>query len=256
MPVTTRRAMIRIRDKVFGEGKPKICLPVIDTTDEDILRTVETYERLSDWDVLEVRLDHYEGTLLGDATDLLMKIREKTSRLILATLRTKDEGGQMIIDDDHYGLTLSSIITARAADLVDIESSRDHTVVLSLTDLCRENDVKSIISKHYFNETPSNDDMREIMEEMNVLDGDILKLAVMPQETSDVMRLMKVTSEMSYRLDTPLITMSMGDLGKLSRISGEITGSVMTFGSYGEKSASGQITLSKLQDILEELHCD
>ena len=98
--------------------------------------------------------------------------------------------------------------------------------------------------------------MREMLSTMHVLGGDILKLAVMPRDRIDVMRLMKVTTEMSQRINRPLITMSMGDLGKISRISGEITGSVMTFGTAGKASAPGQIALEELYQFLKELHCD
>lgn len=254
--IKTNHPVVQVKDVILGEGMPKICLPVVGKTEEEILKTVEHYESLSNWDILEVRLDYYEGLAFGDSVELLGKIRHETTRPILATIRTRQEGGEADLDDDHYSLALTSIITSHTADMVDIEASHTHGVVLSLCDLCEEHDVVSIISSHNFEETPSNDDMREMLSTMHVLGGDILKLAVMPHDRIDVMRLMKVTTEMSQRINRPLITMSMGDLGKISRISGEITGSVMTFGTAGKASAPGQIALDELYQFLKELHCD
>ena len=52
----------------------------------------------------------------------------------------------------------------------------------------------------------------------------------------------------------PVITMSMGAAGCISRISGEFTGSCVTFGSGAQASAPGQLPMTELQEVLEVLH--
>jgi 3-dehydroquinate dehydratase-1 len=47
--------------------------------------------------------------------------------------------------------------------------------------------------------------------------------------------------------------MAMGSLGKITRLSGELFGSVLTFGSVGTSSAPGQISVARLRKILAEL---
>jgi 3-dehydroquinate dehydratase-1 len=54
--------------------------------------------------------------------------------------------------------------------------------------------------------------------------------------------------------DTPLITMSMGDLGMISRIAGGIFGSDLTFGSGGKTSAPGQIPMDELRAAMKILY--
>ncbi len=77
----------------------------------------------------------------------------------------------------------------------------------------------------------------------------------MPRQVSDVLELLSATEEM-LRLYTekPLITMSMGPLGMISRLSGEAFGSAMTFGSGKKASAPGQIPAEELKKVLDVIH--
>ena len=73
--------------------------------------------------------------------------------------------------------------------------------------------------------------MIDRLEKMESFDADICKIAVMPQNKNDVVRLLNVTYTMSRKLSKPLITMSMGTIGVISRICGETFGSSLTFAS-------------------------
>ena len=64
---------------------------------------------------------------------------------------------------------------------------------------------------------------------------------------------MEATLEEHSSRPQPLVTMSMGDLGMVSRISGSLTGSAVTFGSAAEASAPGQLPAEALRNILELL---
>ena len=48
--------------------------------------------------------------------------------------------------------------------------------------------------------------------------------------------------------------MSMGSLGVITRMAGEVFGSSMTFGAVGQVSAPGQIPVEKLQAAMAILH--
>ena len=85
--------------------------------------------------------------------------------------------------------------------------------------------------------------------------ADLIKLAVMPKCDEDVVELLKVTWEMKIRHpDTPVISISMGKKGALSRLGGELFGSCVTFASHGKKSAPGQFQLEEMQQTLAMLH--
>ena len=69
--------------------------------------------------------------------------------------------------------------------------------------------------------------------------ADIAKLAVMPRCTADAARLLEATARAAdARPDTPLITMSMGPLGAVTRFCGGAFGSCATFGVTSGTSAS------------------
>ena len=80
---------------------------------------------------------------------------------------------------------------------------------------------------------------------------DITKLAVMPKCRRDVLRLLEAAVEMEEEKgDRPCITMSMGNLGMISRIAGSLTGSALTFGTAGRASAPGQFSAKEAAEFL------
>ena len=90
---------------------------------------------------------------------------------------------------------------------------------------------------------------------MQALGADIPKIAVMPTCKRDVITLLAATEEMTTKHNgTPIITMSMGSMGLISRLCGEAFGSSVTFGAVGESSAPGQMNASDLNTILELIH--
>lgn len=52
----------------------------------------------------------------------------------------------------------------------------------------------------------------------------------------------------------PILTMSMGQLGVVSRVTGDSFGSCATFGAVGQTSAPGQIPVNDLHTVLHILH--
>lgn len=84
--------------------------------------------------------------------------------------------------------------------------------------------------------------------------ADIAKVACMPREPGDVLRLLQVTlSARQIFPAVPLCTMSMGSLGALSRVAGFLYGSDMAFAVGQEVSAPGQIPLMEARAMTEAL---
>ena len=111
-----------------------------------------------------------------------------------------------------------------------------------------------IASNHHFHETPAQETLLEILTKMDQMGADILKIAVMPQSRKDVLTLLSATEEMDLRTAKPLITMSMGPVGMISRLCGELFGSALTFGTVGKASAPGQIDAKDLASVLQLIH--
>ncbi len=121
----------------------------------------------------------------------------------------------------------------------------------------RETKVPVIGSSHDFSCTPGTLFMVHCLRAMQELGVDLCKLAVMPGGEEDVVRLLQATWQMKTCFgDRPLITMSMGNAGVISRVAGELYGSALTFGTAGQASAPGQVEARKLAEALELLHVE
>ena len=114
--------------------------------------------------------------------------------------------------------------------------------------------VKVVCSSHDFHKTPPKAEMVSRMVAMQQAGADLPKLAVMPQSRADVLELLAATAEMTdHHPETPVITMSMGALGAVSRLCGEAFGSAMTFANPGTASAPGQVGLDVVNAVLDSL---
>jgi 3-dehydroquinate dehydratase-1 len=112
-----------------------------------------------------------------------------------------------------------------------------------------------VMSSHDFEKTPSRDEIVARLSAQQKLGADVVKIAVMPTSHRDVITLMDAT-ELFVATDAtrPVITMSMGGLGVVSRLAGETSGSCLSFGSAGASSAPGQIDAVTLMSILTLVH--
>ena len=248
-------SVIQIRNLKLGEGLPKICIPLTDSNLESLKRSVETLQTVP-CDLVEWRADFYENfqdeTVRNEALKLL---RERIGDIpLLFTIRTSLEGGQAVIKTEEYEAINYSVMQTGLADLVDVELSRGDDVMTTLVASVHESDIKVVGSCHDFDKTPSKDVIVKTLCRMQELGADLAKYAVMPQCEQDVLTLLDATVTMKQtHTDTPVITMSMGRLGALSRVCGTFSGSAVTFGTAGHASAPGQLPADLLKNILESL---
>ncbi|MFQ7754254.1 MAG: type I 3-dehydroquinate dehydratase, partial [Acutalibacteraceae bacterium] len=106
-----------------------------------------------------------------------------------------------------------------------------------------------VLSSHDFEKTPPRAVLVERYAQMAALGGDLPKIAVMPQSQRDVMVLLSAMTEASAA-HAPLVGISMGELGKMTRVRGGAFGSAVTFASKGKASAPGQIDAETLASML------
>lgn len=245
--------VVDVRNIKIGEGKPKICLPIVGKTNEEIMSIAKSFENL-EYDLVEFRVDFYERLKnQQQLIHILKELRSIIDKPILCTYRSLKEGGQVQLSNQEYIDFVNCVCMSGCIDIVDIELMSGDELVLTLTDIAHKNHVYVIMSHHNFDKTPDSNVLQERIEKMEELGGDILKIAMMPQTKEDVMRLLSLTYSMSLKVNHPLVTMSMGQLGVISRICGSLTGSAMTFASAGKASAPGQIAIEDMCRILEVL---
>jgi 3-dehydroquinate dehydratase I len=115
------------------------------------------------------------------------------------------------------------------------------------------NGVALVASYHDFECTPGLDTLLGRIPEAERRRADVAKVAVMPKDPDDVLTLPAATCRASRTVDLPLIIMSMGGLGALSRVVGWMYGSAATFAVGKSSSAPGQITVEELRGMLSAM---
>ena len=248
---------IKVRDIEIGAGAPKIIVPIIGVTKEDILNEAKTFDSIP-VDVVEWRVDWFEHVFEFDKVeDVLKELRTALGNIpLLLTFRTKKEGGEKAIDTkDYKELNLRAAKTGYV-DFIDVEIFTGDDVVREIIDGAHAAGVRIIASNHDFFKTPAKSDIIYRLRKMQDMGADIPKIAVMPQSKRDVLTLLCATEEMvTDYADRPIITMSMAGTGVISRLCGEVFGSSMTFGAAKKASAPGQMGVNDLNTVLDLLHC-
>lgn len=247
---------VKVRNVEIGTGIPKICVPIVGVTEEEILQAAGNIKGTKA-DVVEWRVDWYENIFDFAKTEQTMaKLREVLGDMpILFTFRTSKEGGEKAIEKDAYVELNQNAAKTGLIDLVDVEAFTGDDAVLAIVETAHANGVKVVASNHDFHKTPDKDDIVSRLRKMQKLGADIPKIAVMPQSKKDVLTLLAATEEMaSEYADRPIITMSMSGTGVISRLCGEVFGSALTFGAVGKASAPGQMGAEDLAEVLGLLH--
>lgn len=247
---------VKVRNIVIGEGMPKICVPIVGVTKEDIIAEARSFDAIP-VDVVEWRVDWFEHVFETEAVlDVLKDLREALGdTALLMTFRTSKEGGEKAIDAEAYAALNIAAAKSGYVDMVDVEVFTGDEIVSRIIREAHTAGVKVVASNHDFDQTPEKDDIVGRLRKMQDMDADIPKIAVMPQSKKDVLTLLAATEEMhSTYADRPIITMSMAGTGVISRLCGEVFGSALTFGAAKKASAPGQMGVNDLHTVLKLLH--
>ena len=241
--------VLQIKGVHIGEGRPKTIVPIMEATPMELLASAHRAVAAGT-DCIEWRA----GLLATAPPTQAPAPAALPATPLIATLRTKGQGGRLEADAEEYARLVRTVAEQGCVDLVDIERGAGDAAVRALVEAVHEHDGHAIVSHHDFDGTPATEQMRRVLLEMAALGADIPKLAVMAQRPADAARLMEATACAAEELDTPLLTMSMGQAGVITRLAGASFGSALTFCALESASAPGQVELSQARAVLDALH--
>ena len=224
----------------------KIVVPIMPRSLEEA-QAIEL-SKFDDVDIIEWRADFLsKEAIMAVAPAIFEKF---AGREVLVTIRTDKEGGNIQLTDDEYVQLLKDINAIFNPDYIDFEyfSHMDaFQQMLNFSNL--------VLSYHNFDETPEN--LMEAFSELTALAPRVVKIAVMPESEQDVLDLINYTRGFkTLNPEQEYATMSMGKLGRISRLSGDVFGSSWSFASLEHVSAPGQIALADMKKIREVLNAD
>jgi len=253
--MTMSRAM-EIRGRIIGDGRePLICTPLVARTRDELFPELDVVLEKRP-DLIEWRADFYVG--LEDVAQVCELSRRLAARAgaipLIFTIRSTREGGQPVpLGDEQVADLCVAVCETGSMGLIDFEMSAPRGQLERVRAAARSSGTRLILSYHNFNETPGDEALYAKFAEARELGGDVAKVAVMPRDVDDVLTLLGATHRASRTLAMPLISMSMGAYGVLSRVAGWMFGSTVTFAVGRASSAPGQVPIEELRAMLDTL---
>jgi len=244
---------IKLKGQPIAGGKfPLICVPLLGRTLAQLLAELDMVLPKKP-DVLEWRVDFFD--LIGDtsaviAAALVVKSRAGTIPLLF-TRRSTIEGGEKIALTEDQVLTLyEAVCASQAIDLIDYEIANDAPNIVRVRSAAQAHGITLLLSFHDFSATPGLETLSQKFLRAEQLGADVAKVAVMPRDLDDVLTLINATRQASKNLRIPLISMSMGPLGAVTRLMGGVFGSSLGFAVGAAASAPGQVPIEDLHTVL------
>ena len=189
---------IKVRNIEIGSGTPKIIVPIVGVTKQEIIDEAKTFDSIP-VDVVEWRADWFEGVFdFEKVEDVLKELRAVLGETpILMTFRTSKEGGEKSIEPEDYAKLNIKAAQTGYVDFIDVEIFTGDAIVTKIIDGAHAAGVKVIASNHDFHKTPEKSDIIYRLRKMQDMNADIPKIAVMPQNKKDVLTLLSATEEMT-----------------------------------------------------------
>ena len=146
---------VLLRGVEIGAGRPKIIVPIVGKTEQEILdKAAELVQAKPD--VVEWRVDYFQG--VGDVQRVVDTARELNEALgeipILFTFRTKREGGEKEIGMEDYTALNRAVAQSSYVDAVDVEIFSGDEVVRKNIAAIHDAGAAVVGSSHEFHRTP------------------------------------------------------------------------------------------------------
>ena len=251
--------MVLFKGFLLRLWKSFFCLsawPIVEPTETAVLEKAAEFSTLRA-DCVEWRIDCFKGAkslpaIVHCAAKLRVALKDQ---LLLFTFRTKSEGGKVALAHEEYLHFIRTVLATDCADLIDIEFFTAGAELPALIEEAHTAGAAVVCSSHDFHKTPPRAELVSRMVAMQRAGADLPEGGGAPPRPPRGGGCCRPTAEMADRHpETPIITMSMGALGAVSRLSGEALGSAMTFANPGQASAPGQVSLEVVNEVLDALH--
>jgi 3-dehydroquinate dehydratase type I len=221
----------------------RVCVSFIPETVTEALKLVEKAENRGA-DFIEIRLDTFREY------DVLSDIPACSKLPMIATNKSVKHHGKFLGSETERNQTLLNA-AEKGFEYVDLDLSTSE--LESIVNGVHSLGVKSIISFHDFNETPSLQKMEGILKKEIASEADVCKIIATAKSVDDNLTVLNFVSKASKTAKT--VCFCMGELGKTSRLLSPLFGGFFTFASLerGKETAAGQLTVQEMKAVYETL---
>jgi 3-dehydroquinate dehydratase type I len=219
-----------------------LCAVVAGATMIEVIAKIKKAKNMAGY--VEVRSDY-----LNNQSDIDLELIKRVGIQNIITCRRSDEGGKWKGSETKRLHVLQQAY--KHGFFVDIELKTLAKEKIVLTSQMQK---KTIVSYHNFDETPSLDELRNIITQMKMYKPLIKKIAVMVNKEIDKQTLYGLL--INAHPHDNLCVVGMGKLGRQVRILSPLLGGKMTYCSVNPKdiTAPGQMTCGEMINIYKTLY--
>lgn len=206
-----------------------ICVSIADLSVAEAIKIIGSSE------LSEVRLDRIKF----NSSDI-QKLFSSGNKTI-ATYRPSGS-----VTDDERKKVLIEAVNA-GASYVDIEVENEDDFKNEVIEAARSKKCITIVSYHDYNKTPVTSELEQIMKWCFESKCDIAKIACNVDSFESCSRILSL-----YSYGKPVISIGMGEQGKITRIAATLLGAPFTYASIDDsrQTAPGQFDSEKLKTII------
>jgi 3-dehydroquinate dehydratase-1 len=221
----------------------KICVSIAASTPSTIKELSEdAFSRGADF--VELRFDFLKPEDLPSALVQASEFKEDS----IFTLRSKAQGGRFSGSEQDRLAWLRKMVEQRPM-LVDIEldALRNND---DLADFIDNQRTSILVSWHDFNQTPSSEELADLLSEMRVY-SNFVKIVTTAKGVTDSIRLLNLYES---TIDLNAVMFAMGEAGILSRVLCCVAGNApFTYASLDEALAPGQLNVRDVRKIFDRI---
>jgi 3-dehydroquinate dehydratase-1 len=247
---------VTVKNRVLGGPIPLICLPLVAKDRSTLLQQTAELTQLNP-DLIEWRIDGYDQvTDIGACLEALQALKAAMGSIpLIFTCRIHLEGGFKEISQETRLQLITKAVASGGVEIVDVEMCNGPAFIEKVKKTAHTGSAKLILSYHNFDKTPDEAFIYDKLVMAQDLGADIAKIAVMPKDYADVLTLLGATLKArTGAVKVPIVTMSMGPEGEVTRVAGGLFGSDLTFAVGKEASAPGQIPIGELRQAMTVLY--
>jgi 3-dehydroquinate dehydratase I len=191
--------------------------------------------------LFELRLD----ALFAKSEEVRDAIVDLRAPLIITARHPREGGSNQLSAQKRRALLLRFLPHAAYVD-IELRSAGTFAAIL---EEARAKSVRTIVSFHDFNETPSRPRLDKIARTAQSLGADLLKIATRTDTPAQLTRLLDFF--LRERLEMKIAAMGVGHLGRISRFQFARHRSALNYGHLGSPQAEGQLSIIQLRRILQ-----
>lgn len=214
------------------KNNKNFCYSVCEETSTGLIKKIQELNKVKKA-IIELRLDYLLGAGLSieNISKLITKIHNKfTSKKIIATVRTNDEGGRVDLSREKYYYFIRTLYNTKGVSYIDIEY-KYYKIDKQYYDLLfKKKKKKIILSMHLFDKILSEMDYINTLNELISVKSDIVKFATNTFTKENLFSFMLTSRKFSLKNKRKdFVFIAMGEIGLLSRVWPEFTNTKLVY---------------------------